>query len=40
MNLEKVDGDDIGLDFDTMDSKVLLVSNLGEILSDPNGPNG
>jgi len=28
VNLEKVDGDDIGLDFDTMDSKVLLVSQV------------
>eukprot|EP00439_Symbiodinium_sp_Y106_P020972 s598_g2.t1 len=28
VNLEKVDGDDIGLDFDTIDSKVLLVSQV------------
>ena len=30
VNLQKLDGDDIGLEFDTMDSTVLLVSNLVE----------
>ncbi|CAE7212589.1 RPA1 [Symbiodinium sp. CCMP2456] len=28
VNLQKLDGDDIGLEFDTMDSKVLLVSQV------------